>query len=265
MVSDNFEPANYFMPPELTCYPLDYYMAFGEHEGFRKKLAKIAAKRDLVLLEWAHHDDGGHLGRPYTPPVNFSDKLEEMGAAGYGIIHWMTRPLDLFFKNLQNQVWSNTKNQPIRQTCEQMALDFFGESQSSIMADYLVDWMTTAPRFGRETGPDLGGDSSTKSNSDVDNFEARAAGCDRRIALLDQVDTGKLSPQALEAWKYFRGHEEWIKLFHLAQKDSDRDLQEDAIRKYVEKTSYDGGMTRGEKGILIQHNLKWLKAPASDQ
>lgn len=33
----------------------------------------------------------------------------------------------------------------------------------------------------------------------------------------------------------------------------------EAIHKYVEATSYDGGMTRGEKGILIQHNLKWLR------
>jgi Mn2+/Fe2+ NRAMP family transporter len=261
MVSDNFEPANWFMPQELTCYPLDYYMAFGKHENFRRELAKIAAKRNLVLLEWAHHDDGGYLGRPYQPPVNFADKLKETGVSGYGVIHWMTRPLDIFFKNVQNQVWSNTKNQTLRQTSDQMALDFFGNSQSEIMAGYLFDWMTTAPRFGRETGEDLGGDSSTKSNSNVDHFEERATGCDRRIAILDQVDTDKLSPQALETWKYFREHEEWIKLFHLAQKDWDPELQKQTIRKYVEKTSHDGGMTRGEKGILIQHNLKWLKTP----
>lgn len=259
MASDNFEPANYFMPPERTFYPLDYYMAFGEHENFRRELVKIAKKRNLVLLEWAQHDDGGYLGRPYTPPDNFADKLEEIGASGYGVIHWMTRPLDIFFKNLQNQIWSDTENQNLQQTAAKMARDFFGESQSDIMAEYLFDWMSTAPRFGRETGPDLGGESSTGKNSHVEDFEARAAGCDRRIAILDRVDTGKLSPQALEAWKYFRGHEEWIKLFHLAQKDWDRGLQEATIHKYVEKTSLDGGMTRGEKGILIQHNLKWLK------
>ena len=259
MASDNFAPANWFMPRELTCYPLDYYMAFGQHKNFRRELAKIAAKRKLVLLEWAHHDDGGYLGRPYTPPANFADKLEEIGASGYGIIHWMTRPLDIFFKNVQNQIWSNTLNQEMKAAADQMALDFFGESQGALMAEYLDQWMTTAPRFGRETGDALGGESSTGRNSHVEDFEERAAGCDRRIALLDRVDTKKLSPRALEAWNYFRGHEEWIKLFHLAQKDWNRGLQEDTIRKYAEKTSHDGGMTRGEKGILIQHNLKWLK------
>lgn len=86
-----------------------------------------------------------------------------------------------------------------------------------------------------ETGPGLGGNSSTGKNSHVEDFESRAAGCDRRMAILDRVDTGKLSRQALEAWKYFRGHEEWIKLFHLVQKDWDRSLQEDTIRKYVKK------------------------------
>ena len=35
-------------------------------------------------------------------------------------------------------------------------------------------------------------------------------------------------------------------------------LQEKTIRKYVETTSHDGGMTVGEKGIRIPHNLRWL-------
>lgn len=140
-----------------------------------------------------------------------------------------------------------------------MARHFFGESQSALMAGYLYDWMTTAPRFGRETGPELGGDNSTGRNSHVEDFEARAQGCERRIALLDQVDTEALSSTALETWKFFRAQEEWIRFFHLAQKNWDRDLQIKTIEKYDEATSYDGGMTRGEKGILIQHNLKWLR------
>ena len=89
--------------------------------------------------------------------------------------------------------------------------------------------------------------------------EARAKGCEKRIAILDRADTQQFSERALETWKYFRGHEEWIKLFHLAQKTGNIELMEETIRKYVEKASRDGGMTRGEKGILIQHNLKWLK------
>jgi hypothetical protein len=72
------------------------------------------------------------------------------------------------------------------------------------------------------------------------------------------VDTGKLSEAALKRWKFFKGHEEWIRLFHLAQKSKDPELRKQAILKYVEMASVDGGMTRGEKGLLIQHNLKWL-------
>ncbi len=251
--------ANHFMPQEMTCYALDYHMAFGERQDYRDQLAKVAAGRSLVVIEWAQHDDGGYLGRPYLPPENFATKLEQTGCSGYGVIHWMTRPLDIFFKNLQNQVWSNTPNEPIERTCEKMAVDFFGESQSAAMAKYLHAWMTTAPQFARETGQGLGHPGSVGDYGSVESHEDRAAGCDRRIALLDRVDTGQLSPRALEAWKYFRGHEEWIKWFHLAQKDWNRSLQEKTIKKYIEKSSRDGGMTRGEKGILIQHHLKWLK------
>lgn len=251
--------ANHFMPREMTCYALDYHMAFGERRDYRDQLAKVADDRPLVVIEWAHHDDGGYLGRPYLPPENFATKLKQTGCSGYGVIHWMTRPLDVFFKNLQNQVWSNTTNETIERTCEKMAVDFFGKSQSVAMTEYLKAWMTTAPQFGRETGSGLGKPGSVGNYGSVKNHDERAAACDERIAMLDRVDTAKLSPQALEAWEYFRGHEEWIKLFHLAQKNWDRPLQEKTIQKYIEKSSHDGGMTRGEMGILIQHHLKWLK------
>ena len=260
--SDNhpgFVAANHFMPSEMTCYALDYHMVFRNSEDYRNALKKTADCRRLVVIEWAHHDDGGYLGRPYTPPVDFATKLQETGALGYGVIHWTTRPLDLFFKSLQNQVWSNTLNEPLEDTCKKMARDFFGESQSEIMGEYLNTWMATAPRFARETNNNLGGAGIKAIGGSVINHEARAKGCEKRIAILDRADTQQFSERALETWKYFRGHEEWIKLFHLAQKTGNIELMEETIRKYVEKASRDGGMTRGEKGILIQHNLKWLK------
>lgn len=265
MASDNFRAAHHFLPGELTFYPLDYYMAFGENASFRKQLAEIGAKRRLVVIQWAHHDDGGHLGRPYRPPVDFASKLGEAGAAGFGSIHWMTRPLDTFFKSLQNQVWSNTRNEDLRTTCNRMARDFFGGSAAGVMAEYLYDWMTTAPQFGRETGPALGGDSSTGEDKSVKDYHARARGCDRRVEILDRVETDRLSAEAHDAWKFFRAQEEWIKLFHLAQRDSDSQRQKEAIRKYTEMISHDGGPTRGELGILIQHNMKWLNLNADEQ
>jgi hypothetical protein len=265
MHSDNFTPAHHFMPPELTCYPLDYYMAFTHNASFRENLKAIARERRLVLIEWAHHDDGGHLGRPYQPPVDFADKLKKSHIAGYGVIHWMIRPLDVFFKNLQNQVWSNTLNQPLQTTTDAMALHFFGEAASPVMAEYLYDWMTTAPQFGRETGPALGGDGSTGPEKSVMDYEARAANCQRRIEILDRVDHSQLSSSALEAWRFFRAQEEWIRLFHLAQGASDIELQKETIRKYAEMIQHDRGPTRGELGILVQHNLKWLCLQVEEQ
>ena len=246
-----FNGSNYFQDKALACYALDYRMAFGD-EAYRSALSKTGSSRKLTIIEWAHHDDGKYLGRPYTPPVDFNSKLQESKSSGFGIIHWTTRPMDIFFKSLQEQVWSNTLNEDSAVTCRKMAVDYFGTSQSDIMADYLYTWLTTAPQFGRETGS-LGA-------TGVDDHDGRAQGCDERIALLDEVDTSKLTEAGLKRWEYFRGHEEWIKLFHLAQKEWDVDLQKETIRKFTEKASVDGGMTRGEEGLLIQHYLKWLKS-----
>ncbi|MCX7015625.1 MAG: hypothetical protein NTW86_24240, partial [Candidatus Sumerlaeota bacterium] len=74
----------------------------------RAEQAAVGAHRPIVPVAWAHHDDGAYLGRPFTPYANFFDKLSEMKASGYGIIHWTTRPLDLYFKSLVRQVWQST-------------------------------------------------------------------------------------------------------------------------------------------------------------
>ncbi|KAA3661092.1 MAG: hypothetical protein DWQ10_05280 [Calditrichaeota bacterium] len=249
-VYNSFVPANYFQNQEVTAYALEYKMTFDHNVPFRKQLFETGKKRNLVVIEWAHHDDGKYLGRPYTPPTNFTDKLNESKASGFGIIHWMTRPFDIFFKNLQNQVWSNTLNESYAKTCEKMALDYFGTSQAKTMNDYLVTWLTTAPQFGRETGY-LG-------QTGVKDFENRINKCNERIAILDQVDTASFTTTALNRWKYFKGHEEWIKLFHQAQQNWDEDLQKETIYKFIEKASVDGDMNRCEEGLLIQHNIKWL-------
>lgn len=251
----NFAAANHFMPRGMPCYALDYHMVFGESRDYREQLKQTAGNRPLVVIEWAQHDDGKYMGRPYMPPADFATKLKDVGASGFGVIHWTTRPLDIFFKSVANQVWSNTANEPLTTTCEKMALDFFGASQSKVMAEYLHEWMTTAPAFGRETLDRLDGDGVGGA---VKDFDLRAQDCDRRIAILLRVDTGKLSDAAMKRWKFFKAHEEWIRLFHLAQKSKDPELRKQAILKYVEMASVDGGMTRGEKGLLIQHNLKWL-------
>ena len=131
----NFTAANYFMPREMSCYALDYDMMFGESRDYRERLKQTADRRPLVVIEWAHHDDGRYMGRPYMPPADFATKLKETGASGFGVIHWTTRPPDIFFKSVANQVWSHTANETLRATCDKMALDFFGASQSKVMAE----------------------------------------------------------------------------------------------------------------------------------
>ena len=42
MFSDNFTPAHHFLPSDLTFYPLDDYMAFGDNASFRENLGSIA-------------------------------------------------------------------------------------------------------------------------------------------------------------------------------------------------------------------------------
>ncbi|WP_309016589.1 alpha-glucuronidase family glycosyl hydrolase [Pelagicoccus sp. SDUM812003] len=246
----SFFPANYFQDEELTAYALEYNMKFDTNEAFRERLRRYGEKRNLVVIEWAHHDDGMYLGRPYTPPTDFADKLHESRAHGFGVIHWMTKPLDVFFKNLQNQIWSDSLNESYLQTCEKVAYDYFGPTQAEQMANYLAEWWTTAPQFGRETG--------LLGQTNVGDFDDRIAGCERRIALLEAVDTSGFSGEALARWRFFKGHEEWIALFHQAQRDWDLELQKATILKYIEKGTAEGPMTRGEEGILIQHNLKWL-------
>ncbi len=247
---NSFIPANYFQPKEMKAYALEYNMAFNEDSEFRNWLAESGDKRELIVIEWAHHDDGMYLGRPYSVPTNFADKLYESKASGFGVIHWMSRPFDVFFKNLQNQAWSNTLNEPIETTCSKMALDYFGTPQHKQMTNYLVEWMNTAPQFGRETGY-LG-------QTGVKNHENRIALCDKRLSLLNQIDTSSFTTSALNRYKYFFGHEEWMKLFHQSQINWDTELQKQTIYKFIEKASVDGGMNRGEEGLLIQHNIKWL-------
>ena len=81
----------------------------GDDES-RKVLRDVAAHRPVIPVIWAHHDDGNYIGRPYTPLAGFGTKLADAQASGFGIIHWTTRPLDLFFKSHAEQVWSATKD-----------------------------------------------------------------------------------------------------------------------------------------------------------
>ncbi|MBI5397196.1 MAG: hypothetical protein HZA91_18010, partial [Verrucomicrobia bacterium] len=103
-------PCDRFFPPHVKLIGLDYNTLHGKpqlgDDESRKVIRDVAAHRPVVPVIWAHHDDGNYIGRPYTPLPGFGAKLADAKAAGFGVIHWMTRPLDLYFKSHVEQVWA---------------------------------------------------------------------------------------------------------------------------------------------------------------
>ena len=119
----------------------------------RAKCCVTPARHGAVVpVIWAHHDDGNYIGRPYTPFADFNARLADANASGFGIIHWTTRPLDLFFTSHARQVWAATQDEPLRATCRDMAARSFGASTRDKLGEYLERWVTDAPKFARETG-----------------------------------------------------------------------------------------------------------------
>ena len=141
--------ADLFLPRHVKFIGLDYEILhdasqLGAAEN-RHKLAAIGGHREVVPVIWAQHDDGNYIGRPYTPFPEFHAKLVDAKASGFGIIHWTTRPLDLFFASHIKQVWRNTEDQPLRATCGDMAARSFGVRAREKMGEYLKRWVTDAP------------------------------------------------------------------------------------------------------------------------
>ena len=173
--------ADVFFPPGVTFIGLDYDVLHNRSmlatAQRRQKLAEVGAHRPLIPVIWAQHDDGTYFGRPYTPFDNFHTKLVESKASGFGVIHWMTRPFDLFFASHIRQVGKQTQNESLRVTCEQVG--------GQAMGEYLYRWITEAPQFGRET-------SDYFIDRPLTGVPAIVAGCRQRLTLLKNV-TGAAS------------------------------------------------------------------------
>ena len=131
---DFLRAADRFMPEGVKFLPLDYHVLHGKSQmdtvERRAAIARVGARRPVVPVVWAHHDDGNYVGRSYTPYPRFHEKLADAKAAGFGIIHWTTRPLDLYFESLVRQVWAADKNQPLEKTCREVAARWFGPEQA---------------------------------------------------------------------------------------------------------------------------------------
>jgi hypothetical protein len=219
----------------------------------RAPLREVGAHRPVIPIIWAHHDDGHYIGRPYTPFSEFYSKLADANASGFGVIHWTTRPLDLFFVSHARQVFEKTKDEPLRATCEQVGGKELGE--------YLYRWITEAPRFARDTSDHF-------IDRTLTNIPAIVAGCRERLKLLGDVDNDRAN--------YFRGLEHFIIAFYQTHEQFQNaetlwkkgDLSgaravmancrpEPVIEQFAKFSSI-GGITRGEQGLVVSLNTRWL-------
>ncbi|MGD0129815.1 MAG: hypothetical protein ABSF46_31220 [Terriglobia bacterium] len=260
--------ANAFFPSEVMFVPLDYYIGIGTDE-VQRALQSASKNRKVVPIVWAHHDDRTFVGRPYTPFSRFTSLLSQSGSAGYGIIHWTTRPLDLYFKSLAQQVWNNTRDEPLEVTCGDMAERTFGQAAHQLATHYLVRWITEAPMFGRET-------TDRFIDRPLEEPERVITECRGRIEILNGISTDALSPAALEALNYYcdlerftvafyECHSAWERSMDLLSKQDVEGSREAlasgdpklALDEYARAASR-GKPTRGEMGILVAMNLKWL-------
>jgi hypothetical protein len=266
-------PADRFLPPGVRLIGLDYNVLSGHPQlgdaASREVLRAVGGHRPVLPVIWAHHDDGNYLGRPYTPFAGFASKLADANACGFGIIHWTTRPLDLFFASHARQVWSDSKDEPLSATCLDMAAKSFGESARGKLGEYLERWVTDAPKFARETGNHF-------IDKPMTNVEQVVAGCRQRLKLLAAVDQASLTQEQRDRVAYFQGLEEFIAAIHQTHsalqrsqallKSGDRAgarvalaacHPEPVIEQFAKFSSL-GGITRGEQGLVVSMNLRWL-------
>ena len=259
--------ADAFMPRNVTVIPLDYSYEFPS-DPVQEGLRRLNRHRPVIPVVWAQHDDRSYVGRPYLPFAGFASILRSSGSPGYGIIHWTTRPLDLYFKSLADQVWSASENETLDTTCERMAERTFGAAARVTATRYLLAWIQGAPQFGRET-----------TNRFMDQHLQEAPvleGCNRRLQILRTLERQAESPQANTWVRYFENWEQFVQTFYAAQGALQRSLEaseggdpegarreisaarpEAAIEQYA-RTIIQGGASRGEKGILVSLNLRWL-------
>lgn len=264
-----------FMPKGVGLYPLDFEVLWKESRlespGGTRGVAQAARHRSIYPIHWAHHDDLTYVGPPYPPFENFYDLLakSKCATAGYGVLHWTTRPLDLFFTALSDAVWTSTRNQSVKTSCLRMARDMLGEQHERIFGEYLYQWLTGLPMIGRDT-------SDFFIDRELKGYDQAAKSHKQRMALLDRIDPATLSPIRRKRIAYFRGLERFIlsvfenedhyrralKLHKTGDYAGARKAlrQADvpaAIRLYAD-TARLLGISRGEQGLVVSLNLRWL-------
>jgi len=272
---DHVPAADVFMPDDVTLLPLDYNNDFSS-TPIHHRLRDIGRRRPIVPIVWAHHDDFHHAGRSHVPYPGFGSLLNYSNSDGFAIIHWITRPLDLYFKNTANQVWTTTLNESLDTTAARMAQNTFGADPQTqtqtqaqaLAARYLLDWIYDAPAFGEET-------SNTFLKRGIDPQNANP-GTRRRLKLLAAI---KPLAQTQSQRDWIDYHKNWelyafsvllaqstLQKSIAAQQAGDMEQARNAINDADPKTAIEhfarairhGQPTRGELGLLVSLNLRWL-------
>jgi hypothetical protein len=261
------QSADAFMPKGTVLMPLDYNYEFPSDPS-QEAIRNVARNRPVYPIVWAQHDDREFAGRSYVPFSGLASTLQWGDNSGYGVIHWTTRPLDLYFKNVADQVWAASRDESLETTASALAGKTFGTKAQALGTEYLMDWIHDAPAFGRETS-----DFFIDQTLDLHNA---TRGAKVRLALLATMEPLIDESASLEWLHYFEDWELYAEDFYkaqdalqlseaalnkgdaaLARKEILKAAPETAIAQYA-KTIQHGGANRGEKGILVSLNLRWL-------
>ncbi len=259
--------ADAFMPAGTTLIPLDANYVFPS-DPVQESVRAVGRHRPVVPIVWAQHDDREYAGRSYVPFAGLGSMLQWSNSAGYGVIHWTTRPLDLFFKSVAEEVWTSSEDEPLERTAGEMAKRTFGSGAEELGKRYLLDWIYNGPAFGRETS-----DQFISLTLDAEN---ETIGAKARLGLLKQMEPLAHDAASRDWVGYFEEWEHYAQgVFEaqsalqksevalkagdlaLARREIAAALPEKAIEQYS-KTIRHGTTSRGEKGILISMNLRWL-------
>lgn len=265
--------ADLFLPEGVPLIGLDYGVLHDDSKlstpEHRQNLAGVGAHRPLIPVIWAHHDDGNYIGRPYTPFSDFHTRLMEAKSSGFGIIHWTTRPLDLFFTSHIRQVWQHSQNETLSHTCDLVASSWTGPSQANALGDYLESWITQAPKFARETSDHF-------IDRPLTGIPEVLQGARDRLKRLQSIDPALLTPEQRTRRDYFEGLERFILAFfetherfqnaQAALKQGDLAgaraamalCQPEPVIEQFARFSSLGRITRGEQGLVVSLNLRWL-------
>jgi hypothetical protein len=266
--------AGLLLPDNCPLIPLDYSIIF-DSEATRTILSKVGANRKLIPIVWAHHDDHRYFGRPYTPYPNFNNLLKERNTSGFGIIHWTTRPLDLYFKGLAEQVWQKSENKSITSIITDYCRTIFGSTQSPLI-DYLTEWILHGPMFGRETTEhffDLG---RQQWGIGYEPIEVTQRLIRKRSDILKKVNREELSVFGRQMLNYcsamerfyeslFQNQDKFNKAYSLLGRQSIDSattiLQTVTPEKTIElyaKASTILPITTGEKAAVVSMGTRWL-------